>query len=156
MEVDFIRWMVRRDYPDVYRIESNSFEFPWSDDDFLEHLRQRNCIGMVAEYRHTIIGYMVYELHRSRLNIVRFAVHPEFRRQRVGWAMIERLRDKLIQQDRHELLVEVRERNLDAQQFFRSQGFKAVSILREHYEDTDEDCYVMQYKLPVESPLLPH
>jgi ribosomal-protein-alanine N-acetyltransferase len=156
MEVDFIRWMVRRDYPDVYRIESNSFEFPWSDDDFLEHLRQRNCIGMVAEYRHKIIGYMVYELHRSRLNIVRFAVHPDFRRQRVGWAMIERLRDKLIQQERHELLVEVRERNLDAQQFFRSQGFKAESILREHYEDTDEDCYVMQYKLPVESPLLPH
>jgi ribosomal-protein-alanine N-acetyltransferase len=156
MEVDFIRWMVRRDYPDVYRIESNSFEFPWSDDDFLEHLRQRNCIGMVAEYRHKIIGYMVYELHRSRLNIVRFAVHPDFRRQRVGWAMIERLRDKLIQQERHELLVEVRERNLDAQQFFRSQGFKAESILREHYEDTDEDCYVMQYKLPIESPLLPH
>jgi len=156
MEVDFIRWMVRRDYPEVYRIESTSFEFPWSDDDFLDHLRQRNCIGMVSEYRHKIIGYMVYELHRSRLNIVRFAVHPKFRRQRVGWAMIERLRDKLIQQERHELLVEVRERNLDAQQFFRSQGFKAESILREHYEDTDEDCYVMQYKLPVESPLLPH
>lgn len=156
MEVDFIRWMVRRDYPDVYRIESNSFEFPWSDDDFLEHLRQRNCIGMVAEHDCKIVGFMIYELHKSRLQILNFAVAPEVRRHGVGKQMVLRLVDKLSQQRRNEIMLECRERNLDGQLFFRAQGFKAVSILREHYEDTGEDCYVMQYKLPVESPLLPH
>lgn len=156
MEVDFVRWMVRRDMPAVLDIESASFEYPWDYEYFQICLRQRNCIGMVAEHDCKIVGFMVYELCKGKLQILNFAVHPDFRRQRVGWAMIERLRDKLIQQERNELLIEVRERNLDAQQFFRSQGFKAVSILREHYENTGEDCYVMQYKLPVESPLLPH
>jgi len=42
-----IRWMIRRDMPEVLDIESGSFEFPWSEEDFIRCLRQRNCIGMV-------------------------------------------------------------------------------------------------------------
>ena len=45
-----IRWMIRRDMPEVLGIENSSFEFSWSEDDFIRCLRQRNCIGMVAEY----------------------------------------------------------------------------------------------------------
>ncbi len=45
-----IRWMIRRDMPEVLAIEATSFEFPWLDDDFVRTLRRRNCIGMVAEH----------------------------------------------------------------------------------------------------------
>ena len=45
-----IRWMIRRDMPEVLQIERTSFEYPWSEEDFIRCLRQRNCIGMVAEY----------------------------------------------------------------------------------------------------------
>ena len=44
-----IRWMIRRDMPEVLDIERLSFEFAWTEEDFLCCLRQRNCIGMVAE-----------------------------------------------------------------------------------------------------------
>ena len=40
----------------------------------------------------------------------------------------------------------MRETNLAAQLFFRSSGFRAVSVLREFYEDTPEDAYLMQYR----------
>jgi ribosomal-protein-alanine N-acetyltransferase len=40
----------------------------------------------------------------------------------------------------------VRETNLSAQLFFRSLGFRAVSVLRDFYEDTTEDAYLMQYR----------
>ena len=43
-----IRWMIRRDMVDVLDIESAAFEFPWSEEDFIRCLRQRNCIGMIA------------------------------------------------------------------------------------------------------------
>ncbi|MFO1095060.1 MAG: hypothetical protein U0992_17400 [Planctomycetaceae bacterium] len=74
-----IRWLIRRDMPEVLKIERESFEFPWTDEDFMCCLRQRNCIGMVAEYDHQIVGFMVYELHKSRLHILNFAVGSEFR-----------------------------------------------------------------------------
>ena len=43
-------------------------------------------------------------------------------------------------------MLEVRETNLDAQLFFRAQGFRAVNVLRDFYEDTTEDAYLMQYR----------
>jgi [ribosomal protein S18]-alanine N-acetyltransferase len=142
-----IRWLIRRDMPEVLRIEQSSFEFAWTDEDFLCCLRQRNCIGMVAECNHQIVGFMIYELHKSRLHILNFAVAPEVRRQGVGLQMVTRLVDKLSQQRRNEILLEVRERNLDGQLFFRMQGFRAISVLRSHYDDTDEDAYIMQFRL---------
>ena len=51
-----IRWMIRRDMPEVLQIEAASFEFPWLEDDFIRCLRQRNCIGMVAEYDDRVVG----------------------------------------------------------------------------------------------------
>ena len=37
-----IRWMIRRDMAEVLDIEGQCFEFPWSEDDFVRCLRQRN------------------------------------------------------------------------------------------------------------------
>ena len=61
--------------------------------------------------------------------------------------MIQRLVDKLSQQRRREIVLEVRETNLFAQKFFQNQNFKAVCVLRNHYEDTTEDAYLMRYHL---------
>ena len=141
-----IRWMIRRDMAEVLNIESHSFEFPWSEEDFVRCLRQRNCIGMVAEHHERVIGFMIYELHRNRLHILNFCVHPDLRRRRVGDQMIGKLVSKLSPQRRNKIMLEVRETNLDAQLFFRNLGFRAVSLLREFYEDTPEDAYLMQYR----------
>jgi ribosomal-protein-alanine N-acetyltransferase len=39
----------------------------------------------------------------------------------------------------------VRETNLPAQLFFRSLGFRAISVLKDFYQDTTEDAYLMHY-----------
>jgi ribosomal-protein-alanine N-acetyltransferase len=142
-----IRWLIRRDMPAVLGIEQRSFEFAWTEEHFLEYLRQRNCIGMVAECNQQILGFMIYELHKSKLRILNFAVDPEMRRRGVGTQMVQRLVDKLAQQRREEIELEVRETNLAAQLFFRQHHFRATEVLREHYEDTDEDAYRMLYRL---------
>ena len=60
---------------------------------------------------------------------------------------VAKLIDKLSQQRRQEILLEVRESNLEAQLFFKAQDFRAVRVLRTHYDDTTEDAYVMRYRL---------
>lgn len=142
-----IRWLIRRDLPEVLAIEQACFEWAWTEEDFIELLRQRNCIGMVAEQDHEVVGFMVYELHKSNLRLLNFAVDPRFHRQGIGKAMMTRLADKLSQQMRKEITVEIRETNVPAQLFFRDNGFRAVRILRDYYDDTDEDAYVMRYRV---------
>ncbi len=140
-----IRWMIRRDMPEVLRIEQSSFEFPWAEEDFVRCLRQRNCIGMVAEYEEQVVGFMIYELDRDQLHVLNFAVRPDARRRGVGSQMVEKLAGKLSQQRRTRISLEVRETNLAAQVFFRNSGFKAISVLRDYYDDTTEDAYVMNF-----------
>lgn len=141
-----IRWMIRRDMAEVLDIERASFEFPWLEEDFIRCLRQRNCIGMVAEHESRVVGFMVYELSKNRIHILNFAVAPEVRRLDIGSQMLEKLVGKLSTSHRNRVVLEVRETNLDAQLFFRENGFRAVSVLRDYYEDTTEDAYLMQYR----------
>jgi ribosomal-protein-alanine N-acetyltransferase len=142
-----IRWMIRRDMPEVLQTEQESFEFAWTEEDFLRCLRQRNCIGMVAEQGERVVGFMIYELHKAKLHILNFAVNPANRRNGIGAQMVAKLISKLSSHRRTRITLEVRETNLTAQLFFRAQGFKAVKVLRAFYEDSGEDAFLMQYKL---------
>jgi ribosomal-protein-alanine N-acetyltransferase len=143
-----IRWMIRRDMTEVLAIEEKSFAEPWCEDEFLRVLRQRNCIGMVAEHGDIVVGFMLYELHRSKLQVLNFAVRPDFRREGVGRQMIAKLASKLTDHRRTKICLQVRESNLDAQLFYRAQGFRATEVLHEFYDDTGEDAYLIEYALP--------
>ena len=150
-----IRWMIRRDMAEVLGIEKESFSHPWTEEEFLISLRQRNVIGMVAELGEKVIGFMVYELHKTKLHIINFAVAPQYRRRGIGQRMIHKLATKLSSHRRSRITLEVRETNIDAQRFFKAQEFKATRVLRGYYEDTEEDGYVMQFLLHGEPQFVP-
>ena len=141
-----IRWMIRRDLPEVLEIEAESFEFPWFEEDFIRARKQRNCIMMVTEYESKIVGFMIYELHKNYIHIPNFAVSCQFRRLGVGSQMIAKLIAKLESSKKSKITLGIRETNLPAQLFFRENGFKAVSVLHNHYSDTSEDVYLFEFK----------
>jgi [ribosomal protein S18]-alanine N-acetyltransferase len=147
-----LRWMIRRDMPEVLAIEAASFDYPWDEDELLRHLRQPHHIGMVAEHGERVVGYMVYELLKGRIHVLDFAVPPGFRRQGVGHQMAAALVGKLSYHRRTRITTEVRETNLAGQLFFGSQGFRAVEVIRDAFGDTGESAYVMQYVL---GPVVP-
>lgn len=142
-----VRWLIRRDMPEVVEIENASFEFPWSEDDFIRCLRQRNCIGMVAEVEEVVLGFVIYELHKTRLHILNLAVHPHARRYRIGTVMLDKVIGKLSVQRRRRILTEVRDTNLGAQLFMKANHFRAISVLQDFYEDTADDAYLFEYRL---------
>jgi len=65
--------------------------------------------------------------------------------------MMGKLAAKLTPDRRSRIVLEVRERNLPAQLFFRSLGYRAISVLKDFYQDTTEDAYLMEYVLPAAS-----
>src|SRR5918999_229603 len=63
-----IRWMIRRDMPEVLAIEHASFEYPWCEEEFLRVLRQRvghqmvaKLVGKLSSHRRTRIALSVRE-----------------------------------------------------------------------------------------------
>lgn len=145
-----VRWMIRRDMAEIQAIEEAAFQFPWTEEDFLRCLRQRNCIGMVAELKtsgNPVVGYMIYELHKSCLHVMNFAVCPKHRRQGVGTQLVLKLASKLSSHRRTRITLEVRETNLGAQRFFKAMLFQARRVLRGFYDDTGEDAYRFEMAL---------
>ena len=139
-----IRWMIRRDMTDVLEIENASFEFPWNEDDFVAAYVSEH-IGMVVEQDDEIVGFMIYELYKTRLHILNFAVHQNQRRSGIGTVMVEKLKSKLSHQRRNRIVLEVRETNLEAQLFLNNRTFLLCQFL-ELPDDTVEDAYLMQHR----------
>lgn len=122
------RWIIRRDLRDVVQIDAASYAHPWSEEQFIAQLRLRNCIGYVAESGGAIVGYMLYDLNRDHLPVLRFGVDPEFRRRGVGRELAKRLIDKLHQQRLRSIEITAPEDSLDSHLFLRAMGFKATGV----------------------------
>lgn len=146
-----LRWMIRRDMPDVLEIEKQCFTSPWPEQEFVNTLKLRNCIGMVAEKNEAVVGFMIYVLEREHLQLINFAVHPVMWRKGIGSELMEKLKFKVGQQRRTSIIDEVRETNLKMQQFLRHHGFVATGVLRQAFEDTGEDAYRMKFSLVQEA-----
>ncbi len=140
-----IRWMIRRDMPHVLDIANGSMTPAPDEEWFLQQLRHRNVIGMVAEVGEDIRGYMIYELAKTYLEISTLAVSPRHRHESVGTQMLDKLKSKLSSHRRNCLQLTVPESNLDTQLFLRVQGFKAVKVLRGYFNETHEDGYEFAY-----------
>ena len=144
-----IRWMIRRDMPEVLAIE-NSLNYSLEEEDILSYLRQRNCIGMVAEAGGKIVGHMIYELHIDKLGLMRFAVHPDHRRCTIGEQMVKKLKSKLSHHRRTHVNCIVPDDDLCLHLFLRSQGFKASNVLRTYYDNGD-DAYLFRMGIEEEA-----
>lgn len=149
-----IRWMLRQDVDRMLDIERKVYENPWDEDDFLMALQQRKCIGHVAEPRSTgsfngivqpqqVVGHVVYEMHRGGIEITRLTVAYDAQGQGVGAALLSKLKGRIrVHGRRSTILMVLHESALDGQLFLASQGFQAVDVLRDYYED-GSDAYCM-------------
>ena len=137
-----LRHYFRRDLPQMLAIEHDSFDWPWTEDDFVRHLRQPDVIATVAEVDNRIAGYIVYQLNPKWLTLLNIAVDAQYRRGGVGRQMIEKLAAKLHPLRRSSLRLHVLETNLGGQVFFRACGFRAVAI-KDEWFNTDQPAYEM-------------
>ena len=152
-----IRWMIRRDVPEVLQIERSSTRFSWEEGILLGCLRNRNCIGMVADQEemtyNPLKAYMVYWLHEDYIELARLVVGKEWQRQDIGTSMIDKVKSKLSVHRRTRLIVNVAERDLPLQLFLKKQEFKCISLCKDFfyypegaYEGAYEDMYLFEYK----------
>ena len=81
---------------------------------------------------------MVDEAH-----ITTFAVHPAWRRQRIGERLLLAFLD--LARDRHarEATLEVRLSNLAARRLYEKYGFRPVGLRPRYYSDNNEDALIM-------------
>lgn len=139
-----IRWMIRRDLGEVRQIELEKQTNCWTDDEILLALRQRNCIGMVAEKEEKVVGFIIYELHKRHLFISNFGFNGE---TEVIDSLINKLKSKLSTHRRVKLETVVSEYDLQAQLHLKRHGFTANKVFFGYFDENHAAGYKFTFSL---------
>jgi [ribosomal protein S18]-alanine N-acetyltransferase len=132
------------DLDDVHQIELASFSSPWPPNAYrseLETNRLANYLVVRAAGRLIAFGgmwLMVDEAH-----ITTFAVHPAWRRQRIGERLLLAFLDLAIDRHAREATLEVRLSNIGARRLYEKYGFRPVGLRPRYYSDDGEDALIM-------------
>ena len=140
-----VRWMVRKDLRDVEAIEAASNADPWGSERIVRFLRSKARIGMVAEIDRQVVGYMLYGVAEDCIKVPRIAVAPSARRCGVASAMVEKLKDKLAQQNRSAAVFTVPESATEAIAFLENRDFRSSGAIADYYAD-GRGAFLMRYQ----------
>lgn len=82
---------------DCVLIDLMCFDDPWTRDEFVAQLNHPRTFGRVVVGADgiTVLGYIVYAIPGTEMEIVRMAVHPAHQGKGVGSAMVRRVLDRL-------------------------------------------------------------
>lgn len=126
----------------IKKIDDLCFESPWSLKSFESELTNPLAVYFVALCDEEVVGYCGYWWVFDEGQITNIAVHPDFRRNKIASALIEKMVEKCSKTDVYSLTLEVRKSNAPAISLYEKYGFKRVG-LRPKYYDNKEDAVLM-------------
>jgi ribosomal-protein-alanine N-acetyltransferase len=132
------------DLGEVQKIEQASFTTPWPENAYRSELMTNRLASyLVARAAGRIVAYGGMWLMVDEAHITTFAVHPAWRRQRIGERLLLAFMD--LARDRHarEATLEVRLSNLAARHLYEKYGFRPVGLRPRYYSDNNEDALIM-------------
>ncbi|HEU5205012.1 MAG TPA: ribosomal protein S18-alanine N-acetyltransferase, partial [Candidatus Limnocylindrales bacterium] len=128
----------------VQAIERASFSSPWPPNAYRSELETNRLANyLVARADGEIVGYGGMWLMVDEAHITTFAVHPAWRRQRIGERLLLAFLDIAIERSAHEATLEVRLSNLAARRLYEKYGFRPVGLRPNYYSDDREDALIM-------------
>jgi ribosomal-protein-alanine N-acetyltransferase len=149
-----IRPMRVADLATVQLIERASFSTPWPAQAYRQELEtNRLAQYLVALIGDTIVAYGGIWLMVDEAHVTTFAVHPAYRRRRIGEQLLLALLDLAKERRAREATLEVRLSNLPARRLYEKYGFRPVGIRPRYYSDNNEDALIMTTE-PLELPAM--
>ncbi|HKF86168.1 MAG TPA: ribosomal protein S18-alanine N-acetyltransferase [Candidatus Limnocylindrales bacterium] len=139
-----IRPMTAGDLPVVQEIERASFTSPWPPQAYRQELESNTLAAyLVAAIDDEVIAYGGVWLMVDEAHVTTLAVHPRFRRRRIGERVLLSLLDLSLSRRAREATLEVRLSNLAARRLYEKYGFRPVGIRPRYYSDNQEDALIM-------------
>ncbi len=128
----------------VHEIEQASFTAPWPPNAYLSELQtNRLAHYLVVRVDDRVVGFGGIWLMVDEAHITTFAIHPDWRRLRLGERLLVALLDVAVERRADEATLEVRLSNLAARRLYEKFGFRPVGIRPRYYTDNGEDALIM-------------
>ncbi len=128
----------------VQAIEQASFTTPWPPHAYRSELEtNRLAQYLVVRAGDEVVGYAGIWLMVDEAHITTFAIHPSWRRRRLGERLLLAVLDIALARQAREATLEVRLSNLPARRLYEKYGFRPVGLRPNYYSDDREDALIM-------------
>ena len=144
-----IEAMTEHDLLEVCEIEDMSDLSAWGWDAYHKELEAAHDTIMLvvrteaAAEGHEVAGFIVARLISGEVHINNVAVRPEFRRQRLGWRLLQTALAVAERYGARVAHLEVRAGNEAAQRLYVACGFRVNGRRRNYYRNPVEDALLM-------------
>ncbi len=141
------RNVTEQELADVARLEKQNFSDPWSEKSLMETNEQPQAMIAVAEEAGRIAGYCILYYVVDEGEIARIAVDENFRRRGIGRGLLDYVCLQCEEKGVGRLLLDVRESNENAKQFYQQYGFGIDGVRKSFYENPKEDAVLMSKRI---------
>ncbi|MBN1594737.1 ribosomal protein S18-alanine N-acetyltransferase [candidate division FCPU426 bacterium] len=132
------------DLDEVLWVERSSFRDPWTRTLFEEEFKNPDLSHfMIARCEKHVVGYMGFWLIQEEAHITNLAVHPAFRRRKIGERLLFATLHLASSLGAARATLEVRASNEPAKRLYEKNGFQLVAVRRRYYVDNNEDALIM-------------
>ena len=128
----------------IAELEKMCFRDPWSANSIASELHNPLSDWFVAVDNGMVCGYVGSQSVLDGADMMNIAVHPDYRKQGIGCALIERLIAALKEKNVISLCLEVRVSNESAISLYSKMGFAVVGKRPGYYRNPREDAYIMR------------
>ena len=143
--------MREEDLDEIMKIEKVSFPSPWTRRQFSQELEAGSphpfSLFLVAKRGNQVVGYGGFSLVAEKAHIGNLAVHPHFRRRKIGERLVAAMLEQARSNGASKVTLEVRAANIAGQNLYQKLGFAKVATRPGYYVVTQEDAIIMHLDL---------
>jgi [ribosomal protein S18]-alanine N-acetyltransferase len=142
-----IELAICKDVKLIQYINKISLPISYSIRDYIEFIISHGSNVFKALHNNSIVGYVLIKKYsNNRMHIMSFAVHPDYRRLKIGSSLMKKAHDFSIDNNFSYLTLYVQCTNTKAIAFYLAFGFIIKKTLKNYYKFNDH-AYIMEYSL---------
>ncbi len=130
-----IRYFNDQDIETIYIIEQKAFDVgAYSRLEINSMIHSKNSFTMVIEENNSLIGYATSAaIDSSSMDIESIAIIPEFQGKGYGSLLMNSIENEMVKRNYKISILEVREKNRTAYNFYIEHGYKFLQFLIDYY-----------------------
>lgn len=140
-----IQPMQKSEVEEVLKIEERAYgDHHWSKDSFYGELSNELAHYYSAyDDKGVLVGYAGYWGIIDESHITTIAIKPEFKRKKIGEALLNKILEECYKNKIKYITLEVRKSNIPAINLYEKYGFKSLGTRKGYYQNNNEDALIM-------------
>ena len=122
----------------IVKIEQNTFDNPWTKNQFIESCKQANKFLNYVHYDSTkVIGYLISEIILDEVHLYKIVVSKENQKNKVGSELLRFMLEECKKLNKNRVCLEVDSENRKAINLYEKFSFVNVGSRKKYYGNKD-------------------